>query len=178
MKHYLILIFLPILLITARSNGSGKLNPANGTILNEFRMTEGVDISYTKFQDPAIDNSPFNLVEPAKDQFYAGWTESGEWINYTVKVNKSGSYKIGIMYTASGDGGIELDLDGKLLTSELKIPSTRNDKDPVDWRQWHHWNRIDSLTTVKLKKGIHVITLKTVSHGNMNYDYLDFKPVK
>ncbi len=160
------------------NNGSGRLNPANGTLLNEFRMNEGVDISYTKFQDPAIDNSAFNLVEPEKDQHYAGWTEPGEWINYTIKVNKTGNYSIGIMYTASGDGGIALDLDGKPLTSELKIPSTRNDKEPVDWRQWHHWNRIDSLTTVKLKKGVHVITLKTVSHGNMNYDYLDFKLIQ
>ncbi|MBK6281356.1 MAG: carbohydrate-binding protein [Draconibacterium sp.] len=117
-------------------------------------------------------------MEPEKDQHYAGWTEPGEWINYTIKINKTGKYSIGIMYTASGDGGIALDLDGKPLTSELKIPSTRNDKEPVDWRQWHHWNRIDSLTTVKLKKGVHVITLKTVSHGNMNYDYLDFKLIQ
>lgn len=160
------------------NNGSGRLNPANGTLLNEFRMNEGVDISYTKFQYPAIDNSAFNLVEPEKDQHYAGWTEPGEWINYTVKVNKTGDYSIGIMYTASGDGGIALDLDGKPLTSELKIPSTRNDKEPVDWRQWHHWNRIDSLTTVKLKKGVHVLTLKTISHGNMNYDYLDLKLIQ
>ena len=79
------------------------------------------------------------------------------------------------MYTASGDGGISLNLDGKQLTQELRIPSTRNDKETIDWRQWHHWNRIDSLTTVKLKKGIHVLTLRTVKHGNMNYDYLDFK---
>ncbi|MBK6281357.1 MAG: hypothetical protein IPF54_00650 [Draconibacterium sp.] len=43
------------------NNGSGRLNPANGTLLNEFRMNEGVDISYTKFQDPAIDNNAFNL---------------------------------------------------------------------------------------------------------------------
>jgi hypothetical protein len=160
------------------NNGSGRLNPANGTILNEFRMNEGVDISYTKFQETAIDNSEFNLVEPEKDQHYVGWTEPGEWISYTIKVSKTGNYSIGIMYTASGDGGIALDLDDKPLTSELKIPSTRNEKETIEWRQWHHWNLIDSLTKVKLKKGIHVITLRTVSHGNMNYDYLDFKFIK
>jgi len=160
------------------NNGSGKLNPADGTFLNEFRMKEAVDISYTKFRDPAIDNSSYNLVEPEKNQLYAGWTELGEWINYTVKVNKSGTYDIGLMYTASGDGGISLDLDGKQLTPELRIPSTRNDQETIDWRQWHHWNRIDSLTTVKLKKGIHVLTLRTVKHGNMNYDYLEFKLTK
>ena len=160
------------------NNGSGKLNPADGTFLNEFRMKEAVDISYTKFRDPAIDNSPYNIVEPVKNQLYVGWTEPGEWINYTVNVNKSGTYSIGLMYTASGDGGISLDLDGKPLTSELKILSTRNEQEPVAWRQWHHWNRIDSLITVKLKKGVHVLTLRTVSNGNMNYDYLDFKIIK
>lgn len=160
------------------NSGSGKLNPADGTFLNEFRMKEGVDISYTKFRDPAIDNNPYNMVEPEKNQLYTGWTEPGEWINYTVNVNKSGIYSIGIMYTASGNGGISLDLDGKQLTPELKIPSTRNDKEPIAWRQWHHWNRIDSLTTVKLKKGKHVLTLRTVSNGNMNYDYLDFRLIK
>jgi hypothetical protein len=157
------------------NNGSGRLNPADGTFLNEFRMNEGVDISYTKFRDPAIDNSPYNMVEPEKNQFYTGWTEPGEWINYTVKVNKPGTYSIDIMYTASGDGSISLDLDGKQLTQELRIPSTRSDKETVAWRQWHHWNRIDSLTTVKLNQGVHVLTLKTVSHGNMNYDFLEFK---
>jgi hypothetical protein len=160
------------------NNGSGKLNPANGNFMNEFRMTEGVDISYTKFREPAIDNSPFNMVEPLKDQFYVGWTEPGEWINYTVKVHKTGIYSIGLMFTASGDGSISLEMDGMSLTGELKIPSTRNEKEPVAWRQWHHWNRIDSLTTVKLIKGIHLLTLKTVTNGNMNYDFINFVSIK
>jgi hypothetical protein len=157
------------------NNGSGKLNPANGTYLNEFRMHEGVDISYTKSN--ATDDNPFNLVERSMGELYVGWTEPGECIKYTVNVKRTGSFVVGIMYTASGDGGIALDLDGKTLTQELKIPSTRNEKDTVAWRQWHHWNRIDSLTTVSLKKGIHVLTLKTVTNGNMNYDYLDFKKI-
>ena len=160
----------------AVNDGSGKLNPANGTFLNEFRMNEGVDISYTKTGD--IDNNPYNVVEPLMGELYTGWTEPGEWINYTVKVNKTGNYQVGLMYTASGDGGISLAMDGKELTKELVVPSTRNDKEPVAWRQWHHWNRADSLTTVKLHKGVHVLTLKTVSHGNMNYDYLEFKIFK
>ncbi|HWR99430.1 MAG TPA: hypothetical protein VN249_02385, partial [Prolixibacteraceae bacterium] len=131
------------------NNGSGKLNPANGTFLNEFRMKEGVDISYTKSNQ--TDNSEFNLVEPLMEQLYVGWTVPGEWINYTVTVSETGVYTIGLMYTASGDGGISLDLDGKQLVEELRIPSTRNEKESVAWRQWHHWNRIDTLATVKLE---------------------------
>jgi hypothetical protein len=155
------------------NNGSGKLNPVNGTLLNEFRMKEGVDISYTKERD--IDNNPFNLVEPLMGQLYVGWTMPGEWINYTVKVNKTGIYTVGMMFTASGDGSIALWLDGKKLTSEIVVPSTRNDKETLAWRQWHHWNRIDSLAELSLVKGIHVLTLKTVSNGNMNYDFLEFR---
>lgn len=155
------------------NNGSGKLNPANGTFLNEFRMREGVDISYTK---PApVDVHPYNQVEPVINQFYVGWTEPGEWINYSIKVKRTGTYTLALMYTASGDGEISLLIDAEKLTDNLLIPSTRNEKETIEWRQWHHWNRIDSLVTVTLKKGFHLLTLKTVNHGNMNYDYFDFQ---
>jgi len=33
-----------------QNHGSGELNPADGTYLDEFRIHEGVDTSYTKFQ--------------------------------------------------------------------------------------------------------------------------------
>jgi hypothetical protein len=60
------------------NNGSGKLNPANGSYLNEFRMNEGVDISYTKSHD--IDNNPYSKVFPKMDQLYVGWTKPGSTI--------------------------------------------------------------------------------------------------
>jgi hypothetical protein len=63
-----------------QNHGSGELNPADGTYLNEFRIHEGVDTSYTKFQrkpDP-IDDNPFNKVVPPAELVYVGWTEPGE----------------------------------------------------------------------------------------------------
>jgi carbohydrate binding protein with CBM6 domain len=156
----------------ALNNGSGKLNPANGTYLNEFRMNEGVDISYTKSNN--IDNNPFNKTIPLLDHLYVGWTVPGEWINYSINVKKSGVYKIAAMYTANGDGAISFDIDNKPATGELKIPSTHNDADTVAWRQWHHWNRVDSLTSLKIAKGKHLITLHIVQHGQMNFDYFEF----
>jgi hypothetical protein len=155
------------------NNGSGKLNPANGTYLNEFRMKEGVDISYTKTND--IDNNKYNKVSRDMDEFYIGWTVPGEWIKYTVNVNESGTYNVGLMYTANGNGAISFDLDNKELTGPLKIISTHDDRDTVKWRQWHHWNKTDQLTTVKLEKGVHVVTIHIVANGNMNLDYLEFK---
>lgn len=154
------------------NNGSGKLNPANGTYLNEFRMKEGVDISYTKSSN--VDNNSFNKQGPDMNQLYVGWTKVGEWIRYTINVKETATYNMALIYTANGNSAISLDIDQMQNTSSLQIPSTYNDADTVAWRQWHHWNKIDSLTSINLKKGRHVLTLHVVDNGNMNFDYLEF----
>jgi hypothetical protein len=157
------------------NNGSGRLNPANGTYLNEFRMKEGVDISYTKSNN--IDDNPYNKVPRDMNKFYVGWTVPGEWINYTINVNKQGSYPIQLLYTANGDGTISFDVDGKDATGPLKINSTHDFRDTIQWRQWHHWNKTDSIGTLTVKKGIHVLTLHIIANGNMNFDYMDLERV-
>ena len=160
------------------NNGSGKLNSADGSYIHEFRMNEGVDISYTKFTDPPTDNNLYNLAEPEKDQLYVGWTEPGEWTKYTVDVKKAGSYQLGIMYTSNQNGQISISVNDNDQTGPLSIPSTYNTADKVAWRQWHHWNYIDSIATVDLKEGLQTITLHTVATGQMNYDYLNFQWTK
>lgn len=157
------------------NSGSGGLNPADGTYLNEFRIHEAVDISYTKFRDPPIDNSPYNLVEPVKDQLYVGWTSPGEWTRYTVHVTNPGIYQLGIMYTSNQGGKISLDVNGTDLTGPISIPTTYVAEDSVAMRQWHHWNYLDNMAQVELKKGLQTITVHTVENGQMNYDYIYFK---
>jgi hypothetical protein len=160
------------------NSGSGRLNPADGSYLHQFRMNEAVDISFTKFRDPAIDNNPYNLVEPEKDQLYVGWTQPGEWTKYTVSVKKTGTYRIGIMYTSNQVGKISLSVNDKDATGPITIPSTFVKADTVAWRQWHHWNYIDQIAMIDLKKGLQTITLHTVDIGQMNYDFINFKLVK
>ncbi|MEJ1240944.1 carbohydrate-binding protein [Chryseolinea sp. T2] len=160
------------------NSGSGKLNPADGNYLNEFRLHEPVDISYTKFRDPLIDNSPFNFVEPEPDQLYVGWTAPGEWIKYTVDVKESGKYRLGLMYTANQDGQIALSVNDVDVTGPIDVPSTYVDKDTIAWRQWHHWNYLDQLPFVQLEKGTQVLTLHTIAVGQMNYEHLDFELIK
>ena len=160
------------------NSGSGQLNPADGSYLNEFRINEPVDISYTKFRDPAIDNSPYNFVEPEKDQFYVGWTKPGEWIKYTVIVEKAGTYQLGIMFTSNKNGKIAISVNDLDVTGPLLIPSTAVAAETVPWRQWHHWNYLDDIARIKLKKGLQTITIHTLELGDMNYDYINFKRLK
>jgi hypothetical protein len=156
------------------NSGSGRLNPPDGSYLNEFRISEAVDISYTKFRDPAIDNSLYNFVEPEKDQFYIGWTNPGEWTKYTVNVEKTGTYELGIMYTSNQNGKISVSVNDADKTGPLSITSTFVAADSIGWRQWHHWNYLDKIARIELKKGIQTITIHTVETGQMNYDYIDF----
>ena len=157
----------------ATNNGSGVLNPPNGAYLNEFRMYEGVDTSYTKFNQ--TDNTPYDLVQPPEGQLYVGWTAPGEWFNLTVDVAAAGVYTIDLLYTSNRGGSISLDRNWKPLVPPVNIVSTRNDRDPVAWRQWHHWNVMTNLAEVTLPKGKSVLTVHIVTEGNMNLAYFDFK---
>jgi hypothetical protein len=96
-----------------KNNGSGTLNPADGTYLHEFRMSEGVDTSFTKFGlDPQIDDNPFEAVKPPADLLYVGWTEPGEWFNITVDVAQAGVYSADLLYTSNRGGTISFDVNG------------------------------------------------------------------
>lgn len=159
----------------AKNNGSGALNPADGTYLNQFRMDEGVDISYTKFHDQ-IDNNPYDMVQPPENQLYVGWTEPGEWFNITVQVVHAGVYKADLLYTSNRGGTISLDVNGKAATGPLTIISTFNASDPIAWRQWHHWNIVPGLVRLRLPSGKSVLTVHILTQGNMNLAYFDFRP--
>jgi hypothetical protein len=155
------------------NHGSGELNPPNGSYLNEFRMHEGVDTSYTK--GGGVDDSPYNFVEPELGQLYLGWTEPGEWVKYTVIVKQTGLYVLSLLYTSNRGGEIAISLNDQDNTGPIHIPSTHRPEDPLDWRQWHHWNRMNEIAKMRLVQGIHVLTLHTLAHGNMNYASLDFE---
>jgi hypothetical protein len=158
----------------AKNNGSGGLNPADGTYLNQFRMDEGVDTSYTKFHDQ-IDNSPYDVVQPAENQLYVGWTEPGEWFNITVQVARAGVYTADLLYTSNRGGTISLDVNGKDATGPITVASTFNASDTTAWRQWHHWNMATGIMKVRLPAGKTVLTIHILTEGNMNLAYLDFK---
>jgi len=163
----------------AKNNGSGGLNPADGSYLNEFRIAEGVDTSYTKFHEQVpIDNNPYDLVQPPENLLYVGWTEPGEWFNITVQVAEAGIYTADLLYTSNRGGSIAVDVNGEPQAGPLNIVSTFNAADPLAWRQWHHWNLAHALVKLNLPAGKSVLTAHIVTGGQMNLAYFDFKKTK
>ena len=155
------------------NHGSGQLNPLNGGYLHQFRAEEGVDTSYVK--GDGYDDHPYNFVEPELGQLYVGWTEPGEWLKYTVEVKQSGLYAVSLLFTSNRGGEIALSVNDHLVTPPIQVPSTYCADDPFEWRQWHHWDRLEGFALLKLAQGIQVLTLHTLSQGQMNYASLDFE---
>jgi len=160
-----------------QNHGSGELNPADGTYLNEFRIHEGVDTSYTKFdrKPDKIDDNPFDKIVPPRDLPYVGWTEPGEWFNITVNAAEAGTYVADFLYTSNRGGTISIDVNGKDATGPLQVATTYDPADPVAWRQWHHWNLTSKMFEAVLGKGKNVLTVHILTGGNMNLAYFDFK---
>ncbi|MEE1176897.1 MAG: T9SS type A sorting domain-containing protein, partial [Paludibacteraceae bacterium] len=89
-----------------------------------IRPEEGVDLCYANCRGTIYENLGYSSL---------GWVEEGEWINYTVKVEKPGLYKIsGIInseYLAPGKNG-----EISIVSSRgnlLRVPSFDLDPDVV-----------------------------------------------
>jgi hypothetical protein len=156
----------------AENQGSGKLNPADGSYLNEFRRHEGLDTSYTK---PVPDReSPCNKVVPPLGLLYVGWNEPGEWFNLTVETAAAGAYVADLLYTAHQDAEVSVSVNGA-EAKPFPVLSTFDPAETVPWRQWHHWNVSKDAFTVKLPKGVSVLTVRIVSGGNINLATFAFR---
>jgi hypothetical protein len=112
-------------------------------------------------------------VSPEKDSLYLGWTAPGEWVHYTVVVEQTGRYALDVLYTSNGEGRFELSVDG-LAQGTVDLPTTHDDRDPLTWRQWHHWNRREGALELFLEKGEHLVRVAFLA-GNTNLDYLEFR---
>ena len=158
----------------SKNNGSGGLNPADGTYLNEFRMNEGVDTSYTKFHDQ-IDNNPYNLVQPPRDQIYVGWTEPGEWFNITVNVAHAGVYVADLLYTSNRGGSITLDVNGEPaggpIADQINIQCFRS----YCLAAMASLEHLPGIVSLRLPAGKSILTVHIATEGNMNLAYFDFR---
>ena len=153
----------------ATNNGSGKLNLEKGhqrahagEYVWFFRKDEGVDLSFVK---DWADLNHTNLVSPHINQFYIGWTENGEWCNYTVNVTHPGTYRIKLLYGFQANT-ITFDLNGK-PASTCRLP--------VATLNYHQWN-LATIGTIEFKEtGPQLLTFH-YGKGN-NFAYFEFEPV-
>lgn len=150
----------------ALNHTTGHWRPGIPAYIAFFREKEGVDISYTK--DWADFNHP-NKVDPAVNQLYIGWQEDGEWVNYTVFVNRPGKYRIITIYGYQ-DNKSELWLNGKKAAALVLPENTGN---------WHNWTQATVGEILFPVGGLNLLTLKYNKGSNLAFlDFLLTEPLQ
>lgn len=99
--------------------------------------------------------------------YAVGYTLAGEWLEYTVNVEKRADYKI-FANVASGSetSGLRLSLDGKTISDSVKIPNTGS---------WDDYSPFE-ISTANLPAGNHVLKLD-ITGSYVNIDWMEFREI-
>lgn len=113
----------------------------------KFRTNEGVDIV------------------KAGEGMAIGYTEKGEWTEYTIDVTETNEYDITANVSNGGEvEGFKLFLDDKELTTSYTIPKTCDD--------WSVYEEV-SVAKSRIEKGQHILKLQ-IAGSYVNVDWLAF----
>ena len=131
--------------------GSGK---GNITYKDEDSENKG-----GKYREDGVD------IYEGGDNYAVGYTQTGEWLEYTVNVKADGDYFV-TAHVASGNetSAFSLSLDDKELVAAKTAPKTGE-----DWETYKDF----SLGKVKLTKGEHILRL-AITSDFVNIDWLRF----
>ncbi len=150
----------------------GKPWPIPGTIEAEDFDTGGEAAAY---HDTTESNRGGEYRKDAVDIWYAddrysgyytGANDTGEWLEYTVKVAAGGMYSLDLnVATPKDNRKMHVMLDGEDLTGPIRLPNTGG---------WHAWETV--MTTVKLEAGKHVLRVM-FDRGGLNFNWIDIHPI-
>ena len=112
-----------------------------------------------EYREDAVD------IVKVVDGYAVGYTQEGEWLEYTVKVDREQEYALQVHYaTSSENTGMKLYVDDKAVLENVAFEKGAD---------WDTYTTLDA-GMVKLPKGEHVLKMEIV--GNyVNIDWLDFK---
>jgi len=132
-----------------------------GEVIERTDMGAGTANLGHGFRNDAVDIASITSNEDKlSNGFYVGWTNAGEWLQYTIDVKKSGWYQLLINSASVNESMVSVrTVDGKELVA-AKLPATG------DWQKWIQTN----VGKVKLKKGKQAILLY-FNDGDVNVSY-------
>ncbi len=89
---------------------------------------------------------------------YVGWTEAGEWLQYTIDVPNSGTFDVEIQSASEKTAGsLSFEVNGNIITNNIKLPETNG---------LYNWETT-KIGNVNLFEGENVLKIR-VNEGNSN----------
>ena len=130
----------------------------------------GQNIAY---YDSSIDNQGgfrpneyVDAVTNGSEGDIVGWLSGGEWLEYTVDVQRTGCYDLSFRYASgntSGGGPVYFEVDGVKVSQDIIFSHTG------DWGSWS----TKATSNLDLTAGIHVLRL-VVTNGEVNLGRMTF----
>ena len=122
------------------------------------------------YREDAVDIVGFGCSDEANTKdcegYALGYTNSGEWMRYTVNFEEAGEYDVKVnMATPSENAGIKIYIDGKEVTDEI-IAKQNPEND------WSTYSMVTAKTS-EISAGEHVLKVEIVGN-NVNVDWIDF----
>ncbi len=107
-------------------------------------------------------------IEPSSEHdFNIGWTQPGEWVEYTVNVESDGIYQLEARVAAQNmDGYFHFEFDGKNVTGKITAKQTNG---------WQTWTTVTS-PQFTLSAGVQIMKFVAES-AEFNINYMDIKRI-
>ncbi len=107
----------------------------------------------------------------AGDGVALGYTQTGEWLEYTVEVKTDGEYNVEASVAAGNStSAFKLYMDDKAISDEVSVPQTADNS-------WDTYKTITVKEGVKLTAGKHVLKLE-ITANYVNIDWIQFSEPK
>ncbi|KAA3618385.1 MAG: T9SS C-terminal target domain-containing protein [Calditrichaeota bacterium] len=108
-------------------------------------------------------DSAVDIERTTDGGFNIGWTQPGEWLEFTVFVQRGGSYRFEFRIASASSGGdFYLEFDGKNATGTVHFPATNG---------WQNWETV-TIAEIVLAPGEQVMRFVCESDG-FNLDYIN-----
>ncbi len=145
-------------------NGTAQVIP--GLVEAEFYDEDGAGVAYFDTDagnnGRAIRNDDVD-VEFGSSNGNVGWIANGEWLEYTVDVQTTGSYNVDVRVASINSGtSFNLELDGQSLTGTINVPNTGN---------WQTYQTV-SATGLQMTAGTHILRFNALANGFNVDDYV------
>lgn len=112
----------------------------------QYRTADGVDLE-------AASGGGYNI----------GWTNAGEWTEYTVNVANSGNYNLEARVSSPSGGTFQIEMNGANVSGTMTVPNTGG---------WQSWQSV-SVQNITLTAGQHIMRL-AMNSGGFNIDKVTF----
>jgi hypothetical protein len=119
---------------------------------NEPTAQSGSNPAYRTDEGVEIEAGPI-------DGYHVGWTNAGEWLNYTVTVTQKGKYDFNFFWaTTHSDEPLTVEVDGEAIATDATIPNTGS---------FSVYQKFTVAESIDLAEGEHLITVR-LKQGNFD----------